>query len=76
MTAAILSNRRSSLPYGLNGGEAGKPGRNYIHHLDGSVSHLPHKAGFKIAPGESLTIETPGGGGFGAAERDEPAHPL
>jgi 5-oxoprolinase (ATP-hydrolysing) len=65
MTAAILSNRRNTRPYGLAGGGAGLPGRNYIQHLDGSISQLSYRASFSLEPGEILTIETPGGGGYG-----------
>lgn len=65
MTASILSNRRSTTPYGLCGGGAGKSGRNYIKRADGSITNLLHKAGFRLAAGDRVTIETPGGGGYG-----------
>ena len=58
----ILSDRRARGPYGLGGGEAGEPGRNT---LGGRAA--PAKANFHARAGETLRIETPGGGGWGQA---------
>ena len=57
---AILSDRRDRGPYGLEGGSGGRPGRNL---LNGSV--IGSKGHFEARPGDRLTIETPGGGGYG-----------
>lgn len=60
----ILSDRRERPPYGLAGGEPGKPGRNVlIRH--GRMQRLPGKVRFDAVPGDRLRIETPGGGGYG-----------
>jgi N-methylhydantoinase B/oxoprolinase/acetone carboxylase alpha subunit len=59
---ALLSDRRSRGPYGLQGGESGKPGQN---RLNGQV--VPSKGSLRAKPGGVLTIETPGGGGYGPA---------
>ena len=56
------SERRERAPHGLAGGSAGLRGRN---RLDGE--DLGGKASFDVRPGARLRIETPGGGGFGAA---------
>src|SRR5690606_6369792 len=40
MTAAILSNRRRTAPFGLDGGEAGRVGVNRIERADGRVEVL------------------------------------
>lgn len=66
MAAAILSNRRSTQPHGLGGGEAGRCGNNRIRRSDGSVTELAATAQVDVRAGDSIVIETPGGGGFGA----------
>jgi len=61
---SIMSERRKFPPYGLKGGNSGKPGRNIL--ISGSrIKLLRSKVNFKIKPGEILRIETPGGGGYG-----------
>ena len=65
MTAAILSNRRTTPPFGVAGGEAGKPGRNAVRRADGRVEELGSTARTEMATGDAFIIETPGGGGFG-----------
>jgi len=59
-TLTLLSERRSLAPWGLAGGEAGQPGRNVLNGVA-----LPGKVSCEVAPGDVLTIETPGGGGYG-----------
>ena len=61
----ILSDRRERGPYGLQGGGAGKPGRNT---LAGSEPDrlLGAKTRFEVKKNERIRIETPGGGGWGS----------
>ena len=59
-TVTLLTERRTHAPWGLLGGESGQSGDN-LH--DGSA--LPPKVSFEIEAGERLTMETPGGGGWG-----------
>jgi N-methylhydantoinase B len=60
----ILSDRRRFGPYGLVGGESGKVGRNIL--LDGDVKReLPGKLTLKVHKGQVISIQTPGGGGYG-----------
>ncbi|MEG5038927.1 MULTISPECIES: hydantoinase B/oxoprolinase family protein [unclassified Microcoleus] len=66
MTAGILSGRRVISPCGLNGGEAGKLGRNYVERVDGKVEELGSTATVEMQPGDVFVIETPGGGGYGS----------
>jgi 5-oxoprolinase (ATP-hydrolysing) len=63
MQVSILSERRSRPPFGLSGGEPGACGKNT---LDGVA--LPAKTSFQVEVGSRLRIETPGGGGYGAAD--------
>ena len=65
MTANILSNHRFVAPFGLNGGEAGLVGRNWIERQDGTQENLDEPATVEMKPGDVFVIETPGGGGFG-----------
>ncbi|MCQ6961685.1 hydantoinase B/oxoprolinase family protein [Methanolobus chelungpuianus] len=68
MRAAILSGHRRIPPSGLQGGEDGKAGRNYIVKKDGVLLELGEKAVCEVSPGDVFVIETPGGGGFGEIE--------
>jgi N-methylhydantoinase B len=57
---SILSERRTRAPRGAGGGEDGAPGRNLLNGRE-----LPGKATVDLRPGDVLTVETPGGGGYG-----------
>ena len=60
----ILSDRRKFGPYGLVGGEPGQPGRNLLKRED-DIQEMPSKCRMDVQPGDLLTIESPGGGGYG-----------
>jgi N-methylhydantoinase B len=64
----ILTDRRQSRPYGLHGGAPAEAGRNTIVDADGSERLLPGKIQFTLRKGQTLRIQTPGGGGWGAAK--------
>ncbi|HXH06923.1 MAG TPA: hydantoinase B/oxoprolinase family protein [Vicinamibacterales bacterium] len=66
----ILSERRRRPPYGVLGGRPGQCGRNVLVHAGGREELLPSKAWLHLRAGDRLRIETPGGGGYGAAERE------
>ncbi len=61
----VLSDRRIHRPWGLQGGEAGAPGENVMIELDRELA-LPSKFSTRSAPGATISIRTPGGGGFGS----------
>jgi N-methylhydantoinase B len=61
---SILSDRRRFPPYGLAGGQPGKPGKNSLV-AKGRKRRLPSKTVESVPAGSILTIETPGGGGWG-----------
>jgi 5-oxoprolinase (ATP-hydrolysing) len=67
MTCAILANRRIVPPFGLEGGKAGKLGRNWVVRVDGRIEEKGATAQWQVEPGDIFVIETPGGGGFGPA---------
>jgi N-methylhydantoinase B len=64
VTATVNSERRIYTPYGLHGGEAGKPGRNRLVR-NGTVSEISAKHTLQVETGDQIIIETPGGGGYG-----------
>jgi N-methylhydantoinase B len=63
----LLTERRRHAPWGLAGGDPGAPG---INRLNGA--ELPGKVSLPVQDGDRLTIETPGGGGWGAPANDAP----
>ncbi len=56
----ILSERRDHPPWGQAGGEPGQVGINYFN-----GRRLPSKVELNVDRGDVVTIETPGGGGWG-----------
>ncbi|HTV19485.1 MAG TPA: hydantoinase B/oxoprolinase family protein, partial [Polyangiaceae bacterium] len=66
LSVSLLSDRRRSVPFGLEGGEPGAAGRNL---LNGEL--LPGRVERQVQPHDRLRVETPGGGGYGAV-RAEP----
>ena len=69
MEASILSNGRHHGAFGLAGGGDGVPGINRVERADGRVEPLDHIGSAAMQPGDVFVIETPGGGGWGAAPR-------
>lgn len=69
-TVTLLSDRRKRGPYGLAGGGSGRPGRNRLVCSGGAVRELPSKCQLAVQAGDTLVIETPGGGGYGLASTE------
>jgi 5-oxoprolinase (ATP-hydrolysing) len=65
LSGALLANHRRIAPFGLAGGDAATVGAAHIRRTSGRVEELGATARFDVAPGDELTILTPGGGGFG-----------
>jgi len=63
----LLADRRRRGPGGLRGGADGAPGRTEVLRRDGSREVLAGKASTRLAAGERIRVESPGGGGFGSA---------
>jgi N-methylhydantoinase B len=61
----ILSDRRKTHPYGLAGGQPGQCGENWRVTRTGEKIQLPGKGSFYMDAGDIVTIQTPGGGGWG-----------
>ena len=60
LEGTVLADRRTSRPYGLNGGGAAAAGSN-----EARGEPLAGKAAFRLVAGQVLTVTTPGGGGWG-----------
>ena len=62
-TVSLLTERRRYPPRGVAGGGDGQRGRNLI---DGEA--VPPKVTLDVEAGTTVTVETPGGGGYGEPE--------
>jgi N-methylhydantoinase B len=67
-SVTILSDRRKLRPYGLAGGKEAAAGKTSVIRLDGAMEQLLGKSSTRLKRGERVLVETPGGGGFGAAD--------
>ena len=68
-TVSLVTERRSSRPWGLDGGEAGQAGENWLlpRGDEGAARVLPDKVTVVLEPGDVIRMRTPGGGGYGRA---------
>jgi 5-oxoprolinase (ATP-hydrolysing) len=66
LRVSVLSERRGPYPpFGLDGGPAGALGKNTFERAgSGQMENLGGKVQLAVAPGDVLTIATPGGGAF------------
>jgi len=64
LTLSLITGRRTRPPYGVDGGDAGKSGRNTLIRA-GEPIELHFATTTTVGPGDVLLIETPGGGGWG-----------
>jgi 5-oxoprolinase (ATP-hydrolysing) len=67
MQVVVLANRRVVPPFGMHGGEAGACGRNWVERANGERVELGGRASVEVEAGDRFVLETPGGGGWGAA---------
>jgi 5-oxoprolinase (ATP-hydrolysing) len=65
MTVNIITGHRVVPPYGLAGGNSGALGKNYVIHLDDSITELKTKGQIEVVKDDIFVLKTPGGGGFG-----------
>jgi 5-oxoprolinase (ATP-hydrolysing) len=65
MIAAILSGSRKYAPFGLSGGEKALTGRTTVVRKSKEIEILNSTDQLEMQPGDTIIIETPGGGGFG-----------
>ena len=66
---SLLTQRRTTSPFGLAGGLPGDSGENLILRKGmTTLENLPSLAQTRANPGDVLIIKTPGGGGYGSKE--------
>jgi 5-oxoprolinase (ATP-hydrolysing) len=68
MNGAVLSGHRRVPPYGLEGGEPGGLGHNWVERANGESIELSYADEIDMKAGDVFVIETPGGGGYGAPD--------
>ncbi len=62
----LITERRRTRPYGLQGGEPGQAGENRLRRSDeDDFRVLPGKTTLTLEDGDELELRTPGGGGHG-----------
>ena len=61
----VLGERRRVPPWGAAGGEPGACSRYLVRRCGGETEQLGSKVSVKLFEGDTLIIETPGGGGYG-----------
>ncbi len=66
-TVTLNTERRINAPYGLHGGEAGATGENVLMQ-DGEIRKVGGKYTTQVNTGDRLTVNTPGGGGWGEVD--------
>jgi N-methylhydantoinase B len=67
---SIQSDRRNFAPWGLQGGREGRRGVNRIWR-NNRWERIPSKITITAHRGEVISIQTPGGGGFGKPEKQD-----
>jgi len=65
LRVTLITQHRVVPPYGLQGGENGLAGRQTLTRSNGSAETLGGICSIRVETGDSLRIETPGGGGYG-----------
>src|SRR5437899_2850533 len=60
---SILSDKARFAPWGLFGGDAARPAKYVLNPETPQSRELPSKITFQLAPGDVVSVQTPGGGG-------------
>jgi 5-oxoprolinase (ATP-hydrolysing) len=72
VTVTTLCGSRRIAPFGVQGGRPGATGENLVHWPDGRVEALKGNDERNLPAGAMFEMRTPGGGGWGRAESDDP----
>ena len=62
---SVLTQRRTSGPYGLEGGRSGQPGSQVVIRKTGETVKLKSVHNINLDAGDMFVMTTPGGGGYG-----------
>ena len=66
MTVTTLCSHRKVQPFGLNGGEPGQCGKEWLEKKDGKFIRLEGNDSCEVKVNDLFVMETPGGGGYGS----------
>jgi N-methylhydantoinase B len=72
VTFTVLADRDREGPWGLFGGQPGRPAE-YVLDPDRDARRLGSKTTVELAPGDVISYRTCGGGGYGPPEQREPS---
>ncbi len=67
-TLSLMGERRRNAPWGLEGGQPGAIGEDWLVSAAGERRRLPGKTTVEVSAGDRLIVLTPGGGGWGQPE--------
>ena len=59
MTLVVVASRREIPPFGLEGGEDGASGRQWVEHPDGAITTMSGRSRAELAPGDRLRHRNP-----------------
>ena len=65
MTVTTLCSHRRVKPFGVDGGEPGQCGKEWLEKKDGKLIRLEGNDSCEVKVNDLFVMETPGGGGFG-----------
>lgn len=71
-TFSVLADRGRFPPWGLFGGRDAR-GLHVVRDPEGTPTELLSKTSVRLAAGETMSVQTPGGGGYGPPEERNPA---
>ena len=66
MTVTTLCSHRRVKPFGVNGGETGQCGKEWLEKEDGGFIKLEGNDSCEVKVNDLFVMETPGGGGYGS----------
>jgi N-methylhydantoinase B len=69
---SILSDKARHAPWGLFGGGAARPAKYILNPDTEAARELPSKITFQLAPGDVVSVQTPGGGGTASPRERDP----
>ena len=72
LALSFLGQHRRIGPYGAAGGREGLAGRQRIIRANGDVIELKEIDGCEVSEGDRFVLETPGGGGWGPPDEEQP----
>ncbi len=61
---SLVTERRTTRAWGVNGGAAGALGANRLIDADGHATPLPAKVSLRVQANQAIEVQTPGGGGW------------